>query len=254
MNSPVEFAINQIMTILPRELLEKAIKREYIHDTYAMASLEDKVKYHIFDQFLTPLLNAVGGQHVTIPIHDLPYRIIDNTWVYNIPISRTQGKHIIAYHAIENGYTDHGINQSAAQTALSVGMAIPSTGTARIKPGGPNILVVEEFFQTSNAYLRCTIANDEHFRNLNHFYHFDFTKLAVLAAKAFIHGRLTIAMGEGSETGGEASSYLRSELDGYGDAYQMMIEQIEEKWYRIMTLNDQKTKNRHIRMLLGNPR
>lgn len=251
MQNAITYALNRIITQVPRELLEKAFRRDPYYDGYSITTLENRIKFAVIDSIITPELNIVGGDIVTIYFQGLPYREINNAWVYNVPLSMTQGRHITNIHSIEMGVSDFGPKGSLTDVVLDAASGPASTGTARAAVRGPNTIVVYEQVISTNAFMRCVLANDAEFQNLNPAYYRDFGKLAVLAAQMLIYNTLDISLGSGALTGGEVSGQLRARLDSYSDSAELFYQEIETRWSRIFLNQDPVTKNRILRLNLG---
>lgn len=251
MNNAITYAINRIMTQVPRELLERAFRKDPYYDGYSMTSLEDRIKFAVIDNVIKPELDIVGGEIVTIYLQSLPYREINNAWVYQVPLSMTQGRLITSVHSIEMGTSDFGPAGSLTDIILDSASGPQSTGTARASVRGPNTVVVYEQVISTNAFMRCILANDAEFQNLHPSYHRDFGKLAVLATQMLIYNTLDIALGSASSVGGEISGTMRSRLDSYADSAELFYTEIETRWSRIFLLQDPVSKNRIIRLNLG---
>jgi hypothetical protein len=251
MNNAITYAITRILTQVPRELLEKAFRRDPFYDGYSMTSIEDRIKYAVIDNVLRPELNIAGGEIVTIFFQQLPYREINNAWVYNVPLSMTQGRLITAIHSIEMGTSDFGPAGPLTDVILDAASGPSGTGTARVAVRGPNTIVSYEQIISTNAFMRCVLENDAQFQNLNPKFYREFGKLAVLATQMIIYNTLDISMGSASLVGGEISGQLRSRLDSYADSAELFYQEIETLWSRIFLLQDNVTKNRTLRLLIS---
>lgn len=252
MHNAITYAISRILNQVPRELLEKAFRKDPYYDGYSMTSIEDRIKFAVIDNVIKPELDIVGGEIVTIYFNQLAYREINNAWVYTVPLSMTQGRLITNIHSIEMGTADFGPKQSIADMLIGGASGSPGgTGTARVAVRGPNTIVSYEQIYSTNAFMRVVLANDDQFQNLNQAYYRDFGKLAVLATQMLIYNTLDIALGSTSITGGEVSGPLRARLDSYADSAELFYQEIETRWSRIFLIQDPVIKNRLIRIGIG---
>ncbi|AXH70799.1 hypothetical protein [Vibrio phage BONAISHI] len=252
MNNAITYALTRISNEIPIEVLEMAFKVNPYYDAFH-SSLESRIKHEVIDKVVKPELDISGGDVVTVPLEGIPYREINNAWVYNIPLSHTQGRHISNVHSVEMGLADYGPAQSGSSSILSASSPAQSTGTARAEVRGPNVVVIYEQVISINAFLRCVLENDEQLANLNRSYYRDFGKLCVLAARMMIYNLLSVRLDSDAIVRGNSNQQLRNIVDSYADSAELFYQDLTERWSRIMINQDPKVKNRIIRMNIGMP-
>jgi hypothetical protein len=244
----INYCISRVIASIGRPLLQRAFVDHNNWNLFDTNNLESLIEDQVMRSFVMVDLNLMTGESETIPLGDLPYRELNNAHIYDIPLSRTHGRHISVVHAIEVEGVDFGPGSSSVTNrGAHAGMGVQATGTARVEKVGPNMIAVYEHIPGYNTFLRCELEND---RNLNNYSQKHWRKVAnlcMLATKHLIYARLSDSMGDGAQSGGAPSDYLRQKVDGYADAEELYYEALDEM-PSIGMMNDRKQYNRILRL------
>jgi hypothetical protein len=94
--------------------------------------------------------------------------------------------------------------------------------------------------------LRCLIGYSEEFAELKKPYYGLFADLVVFATKAFIFKNLSLEVDMAKLSGGREFGRYKEFIDDYRDANEQYQTLLEEKFTKILLLNDQNRKDRHL--------
>lgn len=251
--SAMRYIVNKIMQDINPRLLDQALRKNDQWSLYDNKNLESLIEDKVLRRYVIPDLDVTTGEYVVIPLHDLPYRTVDNVQVFDIPLSRTQGRHINVIHALETDYADlGGGHDPMTNRAANAAVGIHSTGTARAKlvPGAPNVVVVYEYTLGTNIFLRCELDNDENFNNMSSRIWGDLAELSILAAKHIIYTQLYTSAADSDASGGAPSENTISMIESYSDAKELYNEQLKMIPKKMM-MTDKPRHNRIIKYSLG---
>lgn len=267
--SPVQKAIADVKFKIPAEILsETFIRTEFGGRTMLPVTVDAMIREKIVDARVAMDVNLTGGTEVLVPLDGVPTENIDlYNIVYRIPKSLTEGKRISRVVSLGLG---GGIGLVAANVGNSGGVSevwntgmqvlnaasnIPQISTARCRLIGENtVLITEANAMFANAYLRCYVEHDTDFSQLRSTTYPAFSKLVELATKAYVYNTLIIRMGESKISSGFELGRFREIVDGYADANELYDTYMEETWRRVAIMDDQRSHERHISMLIGGPR
>lgn len=253
--NPVSKAIADIKRQIPKEILNRAFLRpEYGLLGTATQSIDDQIRIKVIQGRVMEDTNLVGGAQIRVELTPLPFaqpNLLQR--VYRIPKDRTGGRTIMSvtnvtfgssqYMASSSGMATQGCGSSTitdlAQAVLNSQSNIPDVGETSCQLIGENVVMVEMGnYHPYYIYLLCTVAHDPNLSHLQLRSYVDFSKLCVLAAKAYIHNELIIQMGDGQLQGGQTLGVFKDTVDSYSDANELYEEFLREKWTKIMFMND----------------
>lgn len=212
--------------------------------------------------------NLVGGRQLWICLDGM--RIGgDGVYesVYRIPKDRTNGASIMSVLNVSfadpsrisaAGVAANGQNNMMLQGGQAVmdamGM-IPQTSTSRIELIAENTILIRDVMtMPANAFLRCTVANDENLNNIQLRSYPAFCKLVEFAVKSYIYIHYVVQLDMGELRGGQLLGRIKEIIDTYADAEQNYQDYLQNKWTKISRMNDSENYTRTLRMVLGGNR
>lgn len=251
----ISYLLQRIFRSISTELLINAFGKSVNIGYVDNRSLEELIiQAVIMDNFLVDL-NLIGGQTVLIPLDQPGINVtsLSNATTYHIPLSATQGRKIQSAYGLRfrDGRTSGGASvlggvpsvpndghDTSMARALAGNMAPRVTGIGNAELIAPNTVLIPGPMQSGSLSLEVVLANDSQLANLNPRSMTKLAAAAVLLAKAIVHTRLNIRMGEGSIIPGSINGALRSELDNMADAEELYNEMLDGVLRNITMQND----------------
>lgn len=260
----IQKAIQEVKYAIPEEILKEIFLKKEFGRTPLPVSLDTMIREKVVDPRVMVDCNLLGGTQVELPLHDVvPEQVDLYKIIYRIPMSVTQNRNISKVISLTIGRSTmlntsymgvEGYSQvlEAAQGLMSSQGGIPIVSTANVRLIAENTVLVSDYLSLPrNSFLRCYLENDDEFSQLNAMTYPHFCHLVELAVKAYIYvnGRIKVGMGE--LVGGMELGVFREFVDSYSDANQMYKDYIKEVWTKVMVMNDPRSKERHLRMIVG---
>ncbi|MNU92858.1 hypothetical protein D3C71_827860 [compost metagenome] len=267
--NPIQKAISDVKASIPREILERTfMKPDSIaygtRSSYSPTSLDFRIRTAVIEGNVLPDCNLVGGTEVTIPLSSvIPQLVSDYNVIYRVPKSLTQNRSILRLLHLTFG--DGGVVGSqnlaiqgrsammdGAQGVLQAHLPIPIVSTANLELVAENtVMVKDNITMPGNPYLRCVVEGDTELNHLQPTSYKAFSKLVVLATKAYIFNNIAIPMDQAALSGGMALGRIREIVDGYSDAYEQYDTYFEEVWRKVAIFNDPEANKRHLKLITG---
>jgi hypothetical protein len=267
--NPIQKAISDVKAAIPREILERTfMKPEQVafgqRQSFNPTSLDFRIRTAVIEANVLPDCNLVGGTEVTIPLREvIPQWITDYNVLYRIPKHLTQNRSIL--RLIHMTFGDGGVVGSmnlaiqgrsplmdAAQGTLQAHLPIPIISTANMEIVAENtVMVKDNITMPGNPYLRCVIEGDSELNHLQPTSYKAFSKLVVLAVKAYIFNNMAVMTDQAALSGGMALGRIREIIDGYSDAYELYEEYFENTWRKVAIFNDPEANKRHLKYITG---
>jgi hypothetical protein len=212
--------------------------------------------------------NLVGGRQLWICLDGLRVGG-DGVYesVFKIPKDRTNGSSIMSVLNISfadpsrisaAGVAANGQNNmmlQAGQAVMDAMGMIPQTSTARIELIGENVVLVRDVMtMPANAYLRCTVGNDDNLNNIQLRSYPVLAKLVEYGVKSYIYNNYIIQLDIGELRGGQTIGRIKDIIDGYADAEENYQTYLKEKWTKVARMNDGENFTRILRTMIGGNR
>ncbi len=264
MENPISYAISRIKFAIPRQILEKTFIPAGRHRYKESRSIDSFIREKVIDERVAMDIELLGSTFIQIPIR--------STWISNqgngeyllrVPMSATQGRVITRVTSVELGngntaglstYTSYNSSatQNSARKVLDAALPTPVTGTPHIELLDNNVVYVTDIiFSGFNLYLNCYLGADENFNNLPKPAWVHFAKLCELACKAYIWTEMSITIDQAVLDGGQELGSFKDTVDNYLDCHEQYEEYFREKWRKVAIMADPKSKERHLRSLVG---
>lgn len=264
MENPITYAINRIKFAIPRAILEKTFIPAGRYRYRESRSIDSFIREHVIEARVCTDVDLLGSTFIQIPVK--------TGWISNqgngeylirVPLSATQGRVITRVTSVEigNGNTIGLANNLAGNTNAMLNSAkkvldsvlpTPITGTPHIELLDNNVIYVTDLILSGfNLYVNAYLASDENFNNLPKPAWMHFAKLCELACKAYIWTELSIQIDQAELDGGQELGAFKDVVDDYRDAHEMYEEYFNERWRKVAIMADPKSKERHLRSLVG---
>lgn len=257
-------AIQEVKFAIPEEILNEVFLKREFGRTPLPVSLDTMIREKVIDARVMVDCNLLGGTQVELPLHSVtPEQVDVMKIVYRIPMSVTQNRNISRVLSLTIGQSTmlntsymgvQGYSQilEASQGLMNAQSGIPIVSTAYIRLIAENTVLISDYVSLPRAsFLRCFLESDSEYSQLNHMTYPHFTHLVELAVKAYIYNKAIIPMGMGQLVGGMELGRFREVVDSYSDANQMYKDYIVEKWTKVMVMDDPRSKERMLRVLVG---
>ena len=276
MQSPIDYAIEQLFFRIPKEILALAfigpyaLNNPYVRDQVSIPhAIKDQVVYgRVFKDF-----NLLGGVVDQIPLYGLePIQLDQYRRVFQIPKTLTDGRSIIQPLSLSfgsqgtygynlgvgmNQYSSHGEYGRGAVTdglmnVVSSHSPLPQVGTANLRLVGENTVLIYDVYPLAiDPWLLCRLGYTENLDGYNpNFWPF-FAEMVFLATKAFIYNELVVRMDMGQLIGGQELGTIQQIVSEFADADRSYVELRDEKLGKKTYLADTARKQRHLRMVMG---
>lgn len=271
---PITVAMARVMNgAIPRDILKQTftarrydgVMAERYFDNTIGTSIEEQIRLKVVEGRLGIDLNLCGGTEVTLPMRLADREMVD-AWniLYRFGRDVTGGRRIIAVYEMTYGMTQAlgtggspGYDSRASQMMLNArNLLRASTGvgtlsTSYVQLVGANSVLVNDVNQVvGDSLLRCKLAHEANFNDINPHYHHAFGELLLLALKAYIWGALVIDIDENQTRGGATIGRIREIVDTYADADQLYMEKLDD-WYALNAMADTQTMRKITKWMLG---
>lgn len=260
----INYAISIINRKIPKEVLRIAFLSNLSHQTTIPITTDARIKQLVINDRVLDDINIVGGTTVTIPLNGLRQDIIDNNAaVINIPKTRTQGRSILTVHSVAfgasaiDGYTTNlliptGDFANSQQQLLNSIASLPYTSEGMVSLIAENTIMVKGINALwGNLYLKCEVENDSNLNNIKRRSYLAFSKLCVLAVKAYIYNNCIVPMDIAYIEGGANLGKIRDIIESYDTAEDDYTEYLETTWAKVSKLNDPITVEHLVRISAG---
>lgn len=262
-------ALDEIKNVIPQEILEIAFNTQAITPYSSPVSVDEKILNRVIRPRVLFDANMVGGQVMHVPIGDLVPEIFDNyTTVYHIPPERLMYRKIIsvlsiAYMPYFGNYgpiTSMAGNLTGSFNDLSVAgtrvgnsyASIPNLSSAVCELVADNTVLIRETTKiTTNYILKCMVENDENLNNISIRSYRAFSKLCVLAVKAYLYKSLVVKLDKAYLQFGQELSSIKNYIDGLSDAEEQYQTHLKEVWSKVAKLNNRSEYNKIITSMIN---
>lgn len=242
----VEYLIDSVLREVPSEIITRAF-----YTPTALNILQPNVRSAIssiiINDWIFRDINLVNGIESIIDLSCARTTTVPNGLIIEIPNSLTAGREITSVLSISVGYGSGIIGGSPLVDNLSS----PAIATdVRLSLVGRNTIFVEASTVSSSLTLRCMLENNTDLSNLSPRVLPLLADLTVLATKAYIYNKLTIALGVSVIHAGSELGRFSDVVNEYADSMEMYKEILRTQWGKASILQDRTTSNRLLRMIM----
>lgn len=271
MANAVQYAINKVKQLIPKEVLHEAFVAPIERDDAwsrrhsSVISVDHVIREKVINQIVMPDINLQTGQRVLVPLTGLLQEYQpDMTMVIRIPKHLTRGQSITSPYAIVAGspigtlggnvVTNAGSGTDLLDALSGITQsrgAIPMAQDGNIELIAENtILLRAPVRQNGFLYLDCLIANNNLLSNAPPAAHPCFAKLVEFAVKNYIYVNCTIPVDMGQISGGMTVGAFSQWLDRFSDANDNYEDQMKI-WRKVFILTDPLSQDDHIKGVVG---
>lgn len=257
MNNLIDFCIKgHIRNRIPQVILQRAFKPDPLFGRHNVQNLDWLIEQDVLMNKVIPDLNTIGGEQVTIELTELNPVPVEGAYIYEIPLSKTQGRNISRVMSVDYSMGRRGVTDSrdplmgAARKMLMASTPYESTGNAQVRLVGPNTIAVHETL-SGVAHLRCVLGYDDELSTVDQAYWLDYANLAVVATEMIIYNRISIELGSGSSTGGSPNDRLVQRVEEMSDAWERYQELLDSTMGKLSVLSSYDANMEHIQLPLG---
>lgn len=251
----IDKAIADIKFSIPKEILRKVFLNNLNFWTPLNASIEEQIKVLVIQAKVLQDCDIVGGVKIYITTSDIPREYTDEfTVIFRVPKEKTQGRPITSVLGIgyleTNTYAQYNITNQMNECSVTAftenalalyaaNASIPISSTAECTLIAENTVMVKDtMYIKPNGYLWCEIANADNLSNIQIRSLPYFSRLCVLACKAYIYNSYIIQMDQGENFAGKELGAFRSIVEGYSDSLQEYNEYLSDVWQGVAYMND----------------
>ena len=260
----IQKAIQEVKFAIPEEILNEIFLKREFGRTPLPVSLDTMIREKVIDPRVMVDCNLLGGTQVELPLSGVePMQVDTYKTIYRIPMSLTQNRIIsrvvsltisqsIMMNSSYMGVEGYSQILEAAKGMMNAQAGIPIVSTAYIRLIAENTVLVSDYMSLPRtAFLRCYLENDSEYSQLNPQTYPHFCQLVELAVKAYIYNKGRMRVGMGQLVGGMELGVFRETIDSYADANELYKTYIKEVWTKVMLMDDPRSKERMLRMLIG---
>lgn len=269
--NPIDKAIADIKFAIPKQILKKVFLSNQSFWSPQNTSLEEQIKLLVIQAKVLPDCDIVGGTKVYIPTSNIPREYTDQfTIIFRVPKTLTQGRTITSVLGMgyleANSYAQYAggaqMNQCSINTTSENALAlfaanasVPVSSTAECTLVAENTVMVKDtLFIKPNGYLWCELANPTNLSNIQIRSLPYFSRLCVMAAKAFVYNEYIVQLDEGEIKGGHTLGVFRNIVESYSEALTEYNEFLTTTWASVAFMNDARSYTDYIRMQVGGRR
>ena len=264
--NPIVKSIQDVMYVIPEEVLIEAFIPKYNNYQARASSLEEQILATVVRPRVIPDGSIAKGEHTYISLQDVKPKFTDD-WrtVFEIPERKLLGKTILSVLAVSyapyggatgayaNVYGSLGSMYSqdvmtATTQMVEANAAVPNVASARVEIIGDNVIVIEDSQRYSTAYvLSCYVTDNNYLSKLDPRYYEYFSTLVEYAVKAYIYRKLRVRLDRGRIEGGTTIGAFLEVVNEYADAETNYREFLRTKWAKAMFMSEGARYMRYIK-------
>lgn len=260
----IEHALNRLkFSDIPSRILEDGFKTKETRYGRRRKSIDAEIRDKIIDELIKPDLESIGGVMIQVELSGLPYdKLEDYSRIYTIPHNRTLGREIVMASRVAlnvtSNYAERVPGQStqaftvspferSIQSVISSHRPIPNITNAEVEILGNNVVKINDYQNFSvDITLECRVGYSPDMIEIKKPYYQDFAELLNVATKAYLYRELSIDIDRARLEGGRELGRYKDFVDQWSEHYQMYQDLLDSKWHKILLLNDQARKQKHI--------
>jgi len=273
------YAINEIKSTIPIQLLQAGMMIDEHEQTSNLTSLDDKILNKVIRKRVLLDANIVGGIETIIPLNGIQPSFYEYFYsIYKIPNEYTMNKQIISalslthlpvnnhYGNIGGLYGNNGLSPNNGFSSISnvnpvmsvgdrIGNAASSQGilnNTHLEVISYNtILVYAHYRVLANFGLRVILENDNNLNNIQPRSYKNLGMLCSLATKAYLYNKLIIPINSGYLSGGQELGMFKNILESYSSAEEDYSTYLKQVWASVAFQNDSQRNYRFLSSMLA---
>lgn len=282
--SPVQFAIAEIRSVIPDEILELAFipktKYKLSRSRFTPKSIDSQIYFSVINERVRRHVDSQGAKQITIPLSGLKFEEVEmgngQAWTCHIPKRLTGGRtitHVISVHVgmvgtgagflgggsvsqfglgvstrSTNNACGNDIHLASAREIIDASKPMDMNFTSNVYLIDENTIMVEDRMPISNLELRCQVSSDEEFSFIQGAHVAVFAELCLLATQAYIYKKLSIVSDKAILDGGMDLGSVKEWIDKFADSNEQFNELVKGRWAKIQKMSDKPRHNRWLNM------
>ena len=255
-------AIRHAVDVVMRNISSKTLRLAFLKNTDNY-KIETTLERQIEDLVIKPIVlkdtNLIGGTTITIPVdscyqQQYYHNETSHNIIISVPLELTNNRKIIEPLGITSNTNNIGSSKGDGlmtnlgnkimdqYDAPTVGLSITDLELVATN----TILVYTNVVALYNAYLRVEIENNNNFSNLNRKTIRPFGQLVLLATKMYIYTKLNVELESGALYNGHELGKVTTEIESFESASEEYETFLNEKWGKLMFMNDSVSMSRFI--------
>ena len=271
----LNYSVKKILRDIPKEVLFEAFKVDADPATFNLTTLDFKIIQEIIRDTVIVDADIVGGTDIMIPLGGLtPERHTPYTTIYKIPDDFLADRNLVSVgrlliiptmegnlgvapgHITALGNSSYGMYQNPLMSVANrIGNSAQPNITlnnASLTNLGNNCVAINmHYTMLANVGMECTVSNDENLNNIQPRNWEAFSKLCILAAKAYVYVKLITPLNMGKLEGGEEIGIIKSIVESYESANEDYRVYLNEVWRKIAHMNDTNKYEAFIRSMIA---
>lgn len=257
-------AISEVKFIIPEEILDIVfMKKDYMYRDRP-TNLDKEIIRKVIGPRVLVDCNLIGGADYIVPLMDA-HRDMTEEWmaIYRIPKSYTDNRSIMSVLGVMylNPYmtsaaAGSNINgwshiMSASQAVLDAMSPIPNFSSSEVQLEGENTIVIRDSrILPQRSFARVILSYDEYMSNINPRSYIAFARMVELAIKSYIWKNRVVKMDRGEMSAGVTLGSFKDVIEEYRDSEQMYQDYRKDVMRKVLMMNDDVRKRRHITRLI----
>lgn len=256
-------AINHVMFEIDETILNDAFKSKKSFYGRRLQSIESRIEEEVIRKKVKQDLDNLGGVSIQIPLNGIPFeKLADYTRIYHIPKTKTMGRtishvnRVSLYTASNFGTNAYGESyklqrmspvERSIQSVVTSHRPMPNMTNAEVEILSDNVVKINDYQNfATNMILECMIGFSDGLSEIKRVYYQDFAELVLWAVKAYIFRSLRLSLDKTRLEGGRDLGVYKEIVEEFRDANEAYRDLLNEKWSKILLLNDQSRKQKHI--------
>lgn len=257
-------ALTDLKFRIPPEILNIAF-REKVDYYNPVVPIDDRILNLVIRPRVLKDLNLVGGVEFRIDITSCSVFQVNppfNEFIVDVPKTLTGGKSIVSVLSLvgkstiattDMAYSVPGQIDSNMYKMYNNLANINVIQTSRLELIGENtVLVQDPSLMLTYAALRCVVENNSNLENIHPRNYPIISNFILMAVKSYIYNSLVVKLDQGYVYNGHELGIITDVINAYADSEEMYQELLVGKMRKISFLNNNDSKNRFIKSMIGN--
>lgn len=264
--SIINYTMNKIQQSIPMIVLDQTFFALLNHKTRIPMTLESRIQDEVIQKMVLPDINVIGGTTIFIrldlcqlleqqqqySVFYIPPEVLDNRQITSALEMVTPGMGIGNTSYI-GGQGSSQIGSAGFQQSRSMQTMSENSFGKTMLINSNTVMVEGPYYHAPMCMLKVTVGHDNILSSIDHRNSLAFAELVILATKAYIFNKNSVAMNQGLIQGGASLDVYKEVVDSYSDALDMYHERLRTKWAVVDKLNDHDSRNRLISLMVGKP-
>lgn len=261
--SVITYSLNRVKLAIPKEILDLAFLSK--SNTYNVnTTLSNQILELVLNPIVLTDINILSGKTLKVSLDNCnvtEYQHINNNTniIINVPFKLTNNAKVVSpisltindvesYNDTANPLTNN-LNKVVNRVMPE---NIPGMLITNLELIASNTILVHDNMPfTTSGFLEVIIENNKNLSNIKPRSYPLFSKLVILAVKAYIYNELVVTLEEGSLYYGHNLSKVSSIIEGWESSLDDYDELLKTKWGKTAFMNDDPSYSSFIKMMVS---